>query len=111
MQTFDILKIEKMNSGGEHWIAVQLHDKKNNFTFWIDCGMIDGYGNKDPKKFKTDDLYIDWDFNQYIFILDNEKDLHAKKYQEDPENIDSIQYFIDEKNDYLIKILKNMEEF
>ena len=36
-------------------------------------------------------------------ILDNEKDLKLKEYQENYNNIDKIQNFIDEKNDYLLK--------
>lgn len=104
---FDILKIEKNTQSGEKWLSLKLHDKKEKQTFWIDCSLIDGYGNH--KDFKTDDLYIDWEFNQYIFNLDNSKDLQAKQYQEDPENIDAIQELIDENNSFLVNILKNME--
>lgn len=107
MESLEINKIEKFTESGECWISVNIYDKKIPFYFWIDCSLIDGFGNH--KNFKTDDLYIDWDFNQYIFNLDNSNDIHAKKYQENPENIDNIQYLIDENNDYLVKILKNME--
>ncbi len=107
MESFKILNIEKFTESGERWISVNIKDLKNNFTFWIDCSLIDGFGNH--KEFKTDDLYIDWDWNQYIFNLDNSKDIQAKKYQEDPENIDNLQYFIDDNNNYLVNILKNME--
>lgn len=104
MNQFKILKIENVNSGGEYWIAVQLKDIKKNHIFWIDCGLMDGYGNK--CNFKTNDLFIDWSFNQYIFNLDNETDLQSKEYQEDPDNLDNITDFIDEKNEYLVNILK-----
>lgn len=107
MESLEINKIEKFTESGECWISVNIYDKKIPFYFWIDCSLIDGFGNH--KNFKTDDLYIDWDFNQYIFNLDNSNDIHAKKYQENPENTDNIQYLIDENNDYLVKILKNME--
>ena len=108
MESLKILSIEKFTESGERWISVRIKDNRKKFIFWIDCSLIDGYGNRDPK-FKTDDLYIDWDFNQYIFNLENEKDLQAKQYQENPENIDNIQYLIDENNNYLVNILKNME--
>lgn len=103
MELLKILKIEK-NDG---WISVKIHDKKEKFTFWIDCGLIDGFGNR--KDFKTEDLYIDWDWNQYIFFIENEYDIQAQKYQKNPENIDRLTYFIDENNNYLVNILKNME--
>ena len=61
---------------------------------------MDGYGNKE--NFKTDDLYIDWEFNQYIFFLNDENDLKIKNYQENCENIEKIDYFIDENNNNLI---------
>lgn len=107
MESLTINKIEKFTESGEKWISVNIYDKKIPFYFWIDCSLIDGYGNH--KDFKTDDLYIDWDFNQYIFNLENSKDLQAKQYQEDPENIDAIQELIDENNSFLVNILKNME--
>ena len=107
MQYFTILNIEKFTESGERWISVKIKDNRKNFIFWIDCSLMDGFGNR--KNFKTEDLYIDWDWNQYIFNLENEKDLHAKQYQEDPENIDYLTDFIDENNNYLVNILKNME--
>ena len=107
MESLKILSIEKFTESGECWISVKIKDNKKHFTFWIDCSLMDGFGNHN--NFKTDDLYIDWDFNQYIFNLENEKDLHAKKYQTDPENIDLLTDFIDENNAYLVNILKNME--
>lgn len=107
MEYFKILNIEKFTESSERWISVKIKDNRKNFIFWIDCSLMDGFGNRE--NFKTEDLYIDWDFNQYIFNLENEKDLYAKQYQEDPENIDYLTDFIDENNNYLVNILKNME--
>lgn len=101
MERFKILKIEKQKEDGESWLSILIGDKKEKISFWLDCGLIDGYGNKN--NFKTEDLYIDWEFNQYIFNLYNENDLKAKEYQENGENIDYLQEFIDEKNDDLLK--------
>ena len=99
-----ILKIENFND----YISILIEDKKEKICFWIDCCKIDGYGNRN--NYKTDDLYIDWKFNQYIFILDNEKDIKLKEYQENYNNIDKIQNFIDEKNDYLLKQFKKKKK-
>ena len=81
--------------------SIKLHDTKENFDFWVDCSIIDGYGNRE--NYKTEDLFIDWEFNQYIFDLYNENDLKAKAYQENGENIDEIQFFIDDKNNNLLR--------
>ncbi len=102
MKDFKILKNENYDGG----TSLLLHDNKNNFNFWIDCWIIDGYGNK--KDFKTTDLYIDWEFNQYIFYLYDENDLKAKEYQENGENIDNIQYFIDDENDNILNLIERM---
>ena len=85
----------------KEYFSIKLHDTKEHFDFWIDCSIIDGYGNRE--NYKTKDLYIDWEFNQYIFDLYNENDLKAKEWQENGENIDDLQYFIDDKNDGLLK--------
>lgn len=85
----------------KEYFSIKLYDTKENFDFWIDCSVIDGYGNRE--NYKTKDLYIDWEFNQYIFDLYNENDLKAKEWQENGENIDYLQEFIDEKNDDLLK--------
>lgn len=105
MKRFKILKVEKM---GDNWVAVNIKDLKNNFTFWLDCDVMDGYGNKD--NYKTEDLYISWEFNQYIFHLDNIKDLEAKEWQENPDNTDDLQDFIDDKNDKLLKYFDGVME-
>ena len=107
MESLKIINIEKFTESGECWISVKIHDKKENIYFWIDCSLIDGFGNH--RIFKTDDLFVDWDWNQYIFNLENTQDIQAKKYQENYNNIDKIQFLIDENNDYLVNILKNME--
>lgn len=97
MERFKIINKNKE----KEYFSIKLHDTKENFDFWIDCSIIDGYGNKE--NYKTEDLFIDWEFNQYIFDLYNENDLKAKAYQENGENIDEIQFFIDDKNDDLLR--------
>lgn len=93
-------KIINKNKEKEYF-SIKLHDTTENLDFWIDCSIIDGYGNHE--NYKTEDLYIDWEFNQYIFDLYNENDLKAKAYQENGENIAEIQFFIDDKNDDLLR--------
>ena len=100
MERFKIVKIQEH----KEYISVYINDSKEDISFWVDCSLMDGYGNKD--NFKTEDLYIDWEFNQYIFNLDNSIDIKAKEYQENGDNIDEIQYFLDEKNDELVAILR-----
>ena len=102
----NLLRIEKQKSNDEKWISLKLEDPEENEIFWIDCSLMDGYGN--IKNFKTEDLFIDWSFNKYIFYLEYEEDVKAKLYQENAKNIEKITDFIDEKNDYLVNILKEM---
>lgn len=45
MDRFTIEEVENMNSNGERWIACKLYDTKKEYSFWIDCSLIDGYGN------------------------------------------------------------------
>lgn len=104
---FEILKIEKNIQSGEKWISVQLKDKENKKVFWIDCSLIDGYGNY--KDFKTEDLFIDWSFNQYIFDLDCIEDVDMKEYQEDFSNVENIDYFLQDHEQELVDILKGIE--
>lgn len=100
MERFKIVKIQEH----KEYISVYINDKKEDISFWLDCSLMDGFGNKED--FKTEDLYIDWEFNQYIFNLDNSIDIKAKAYQENGDNIDELQYFLDEKNDELVAILR-----
>ena len=37
-------KIINKNKEKEYF-SIKLHDTKENFDFWIDCSIIDGYGN------------------------------------------------------------------
>ena len=101
MERFKIVKIQEH----KEYISVYINDKKEDISFWLDCSLMDGFGNKED--FKTEDLYIDWEFNQYIFNLDNSIDIKAKEYQENGDNIDEIQYFLDEKNEDLVAILRH----
>jgi hypothetical protein len=100
MERFKIVKIQEH----KEYMSVYINDSKEDISFWVDCSLMDGYGNKD--NFKTEDLYIDWEFNQYIFNTDNSIDIKAKEYQENGDNIDELQYFLDEKNDELVAILR-----
>lgn len=102
MKTEDI-KILKINREKEYF-SLQLKDEKENVIFWIDCSLIDGYGNR--KNYKTEELYIDWTFNQYIFTIGNSKDDEAKAYQENDENLERIQELLDCFNDEIIKLYK-----
>lgn len=104
MERFKINGIEKFKK--ENYISVNIIDNKENIKYWIDCSLIDGYGNY--KDFKTDDLYVDWEFNQYIFHLDDERDIRQQEYQHNEDNIEELQYFIDEQNEYLVNILKEL---
>lgn len=98
----DILDIEIHKK--DDYFSIKLYDKKENHIFWIDCGLIDGYGNRSD--YKTDDLFIDWEYNQYIFLLDNENDLKAKKYQDNVNNTYKISEFIDENTEKILNIVK-----
>ena len=89
----------------ENVLYIQLKDNINDFIFWIECGLIDGYGNR--ANYKTSELYIDWSYNQYIFYTDNAADIYAKEYQENGDNADAITHFIDNINDKLVKEFKN----
>lgn len=100
MERFKIVKIQEH----QEYISVYINDKKEDISFWLDCSLMDGFGNK--YNFKTEDLYIDWEFNQYIFNTDNSIDIKAKEYQENGDNIDELQYFLDEKNEDLVAILR-----
>lgn len=97
MERFTILKQINNND----YFSLYINDTQENHNFWIDCSLMDGYGNKE--NYKTDDLYIDWEFNQYIFYLDNTNDIKSKEYQENGENIDALQEFLDNENDNIIK--------
>lgn len=97
MERFKIINKNKE----KEYFSIKLHDKKENFDFWIDCSIIDGYGNRE--NYKTSDLYIDWEFNQYIFSLYDENDIKAKEWQENGDNIDDLQYFLDNINGDLLQ--------
>lgn len=97
MERFTILK--QVNNSD--YFSLCINDTQEKHKFWIDCSLMDGYGNKE--NYKTGDLYIDWEFNQYIFYLDNTNDIKSKEYQENGENIDALQEFLDNENNNIIK--------
>lgn len=88
--------------------SLLIHDEETDFKFWIDCFLMDGFGNK--YAFEEEPNYIDWQFNQYIFDLTNSLDLKAKEYQEKEENLDKIQDFIDEIEERIVKEYKNFKK-
>lgn len=95
----EFLKMEIHKS--EKYFSILLHDKKENIKFWVDCSLIDGYG------YNTEEgEFIDWNFNQYIFWIEDENDQKAQAYQQKGENIDRITDFIDENTSELIKQYK-----
>lgn len=101
MNRFTILSIVKHDDCyGSAWIR----DNDKGIRFWIDFSLMDGFGNK--KDFKTDELYANWDFNEYIFLLDNENDLKLMNYQQNSDNLEALQEFIDENNEELVNTLK-----
>ena len=99
MERFEIVKVNVHND----YASALIKDNEKHISFWIDYSKMDGYGNK--QDFKTEDLYVDWDFNQYIFNLDNSLDIEQKEYQENAENLDYLDEFIDMNNDYLLSFL------
>lgn len=100
------MKIKKFEFERRNDFSMLLQD--GDICFWVDCYFIDGYGNKTT--YTSDDVFIDWDFNQYIFYIENENDVMIMKYQENQDNRDKIQDFIDEQNDELIELFRKAKE-
>ena len=97
MKRFKILKIQehKKTKDNDYYFSILLKDNLKNIKFWLDCSIEEEEGEK----------YIDWEFNQYIFDMNNSLDIKAKEYQEDSNNIESIAYFIDSEKDNILKQL------
>ena len=104
MKKYKILKKEFRKND----FSLLMHDEELNFKFWIDCVLMDGFGNK--YNFEEEPEYIDWRFNQYIFDLTNSLDLRAKEYQENEENLENIQDFIDEIEKEIVTEYKTVRE-
>ena len=104
MKKYKILKKEFRKDD----FSLLIHDEEINFKFWIDCFLMDGFGNK--YDFKEEPNYIDWQFNQYIFNLTNFSDLKAKEYQENEKNLEDIQDFIDEIEKEIVTEYKTFRE-
>ena len=106
---FELLKVEehKSTNYSTYYISAQIKDLENKHIFWVDIGLIDEMGkhidvsNVEEEMF-GDILYLEWEWNQYIFHLDYEKDVFAQKYQEDQENIDDVDCFISDIQDTLM---------
>lgn len=99
-EDISILKMENM----KNYFSLYLVDEKEKFSFWVDCSLIDGYGNRE--NYKTPELYVDWEYNQYIFYNFSEHDIKAKEYQENGEHADRITACIDEFNNEIIDLFK-----
>ena len=104
MKKYKILKKEFRKDD----FSLLINDEELNFKFWVDCFLMDGFGNK--YNFEEEPNYIDWQFNQYIFDLTNSLDLKAKKYQENEENLENIQNFIDEIEKEIVTEYKTFGE-
>lgn len=93
----EILK-KVINNG---YFSILIEDKNEDIKLWIDCSLMDGYGNED----KNGD-FINWDFNKYIFWDEDEQDQKEKEYQENAEKVEDLIYFIDCKEQDLVNWYK-----
>ncbi len=103
---FKLLKVEEHRSGN-YYISAQIKDLEKKHIFWVDIGLIDEIGKHiDVSNVKEemfgDTLYLDWEWNQYIFHLEYDEDVFAQKYQEEQENIEGVDCFICDIQDILM---------
>ena len=106
---FELLKVEEHRDTNynNYYISAQIKDLENKHIFWVDIGLVDEMGkhidvsNIEEEMF-GDTLYLEWEWNQYIFNLDYEEDVFAQKYQEEQENIDDVDCFICDIQDTLM---------
>ena len=106
---FELLKVEehKSTNYSNYYISAQIKDLENKHIFWVDIGLVDEMGkhidvsNAEEEMF-GDTLYLEWEWNQYIFHLDYEEDMFAQKYQEEQENIEGVDCFIYDIQDTLM---------
>ena len=106
---FELLKVEEHRDTNynNYYISAQIKDIENKHIFWVDIGLVDEMGkhidvsNIEEEMF-GDTLYLEWEWNQYIFNLDYEEDMFAQKYQEEQENIESVDCFISDIQDTLM---------
>ena len=106
---FELLKVEEHKSVNynNYYISAQIKDLENKHIFWVDIGLVDEMGkhidvsNAEEEMF-GDTLYLEWEWNQYIFNLDYEEDVFAQKYQEEQENIEGVDCFIYDIQDTLM---------
>lgn len=111
---FELLKVEEHRSANysNYYISAQIKDKEKKHTFWVDLGLVDEMGkhidvsNVEENMF-GDTLYLEWEWNQYIFHLDYEEDVFAQKYQEEQENIESVDCFICEQEGLLMSYFES----
>ena len=106
---FELLKVKehKSTNYNNYYISAQINDLENKYIFWVDIGLVDEMGkhidvsNIEEEMF-GDTLYLEWEWNQYIFHLDYEEDVFAQKYQEEQENIEGVDCFISDIQDTLM---------
>ena len=106
---FELLKVEEHRDTNynNYYISAQIKDLENKYIFWVDIGLVDEMGkhidvsNIEEEMF-GDTLYLEWEWNQYIFHLDYEEDVFAQKYQEEQENIEGVDCFISDIQDTLM---------
>ena len=106
---FELLKVKEHKSANynNYYISAQIKDIENKHIFWVDIGLVDEMGkhidvsNAEEEMF-GDTLYLEWEWNQYIFNLDYEEDVFAQKYQEEQENIEGVDCFIYDIQDTLM---------
>ena len=106
---FELLKVEEHKSANynNYYISAQIKDLENKHIFWVDIGLVDEMGkhidvSNIEKEMFGDTLYLEWEWNQYIFNLDYEEDVFAQKYQEEQENIEGVDCFICDIQDTLM---------
>ena len=105
---FELLKVEEHKSANynNYYISAQIKDLENKYIFWVDIGLVDEMGKhidvSNVEEMFGDTLYLEWEWNQYIFNLDYEEDVFAQKYQEEQENIEGVDCFISDIQDTLM---------
>ena len=83
---FELLKVEEHRGTdyNNYYISAQIKDLENKHIFWVDIGLVDVMGkhidvsNAEEEMF-GDTLYLEWEWNQYIFNLDYVEELCTQR--------------------------------
>ena len=59
-----------------NYFSVQVRDDSDGRKYWVDVWVDENYHD------------VDYDWNQYIFTLTDDDDVHRKEVQEDGDNFD-----------------------